>query len=106
MKSISKPATNRIKRISEVLSSYMFNLYYLKGKDIVLSDFLSRMKGDKSDPHEVIPISFSSHSILTGHYYTYLKLPSETYGVETRSQTKAVGTQKSAWIRQSCGFST
>ena len=39
---------------------------------MVLSDFLSRMEGDKSDSNEVIPVSFNSHSILTGHYYAFL----------------------------------
>ena len=39
MKSKMEPATNRIKRLLEVLSSYSFNLYYIKGKDMVLSDF-------------------------------------------------------------------
>ena len=34
----------------------------LKGKDMVLNDFLSGIEGDKSDPHEVIPISFNSPS--------------------------------------------
>ena len=42
MKSKREPATNRIKRLLEVLSSYSFNLYYIKGKDMILSDFLSR----------------------------------------------------------------
>ena len=42
IKSKMEPATNRIKRLLEVLSSYSFNLYYIKGKDIVLSDYLSR----------------------------------------------------------------
>ena len=37
-----EPATTRIKRLFELLSSYSFNLYYIKGKDMVLSDFLSR----------------------------------------------------------------
>ena len=50
-----EPATNRIKRLLEVLSYYSFNLYYIKGKDMVLSDFLSRKPGDKSDPHQIIP---------------------------------------------------
>ena len=35
-----EPPTNRIKRILEVLSAYSFNLYHIKGKDMVLSDFL------------------------------------------------------------------
>ena len=47
MKSKMEPATNRIKRLLEVLSSYSFNLYYIKGKDMVLSDYLSRQMGDK-----------------------------------------------------------
>ena len=41
MRSKVEPAT-RIKRLLEVLSSYSFNLYYIKGKDMILSDFLLR----------------------------------------------------------------
>ena len=33
-------ATTRIKRLLELISSYSFNLYYRKGKDMVLNDFL------------------------------------------------------------------
>ena len=51
------------------------------------------MEGDKTDHHEVIPISFNFHSLLTGHCYTFFKLPIETYTVVTRSQTEAVETQ-------------
>ena len=39
MRSKVEPATNRIKRLLEVLSAYSFNLYYIKGKDMILSDF-------------------------------------------------------------------
>ena len=42
MRSEVEPATTRIKRLLEVLSSYSFNLYYIKGKDVILSNFLSR----------------------------------------------------------------
>ena len=59
MKSKVEPATNRIKRLLEVLSSYSFNLYYMKGKDMILSDFLSRQIEDDSNSHEIIPISFN-----------------------------------------------
>ena len=38
--------TTRIKRLLEVLSSYSFNLYYIKGRDMILSAFLSRQKHD------------------------------------------------------------
>ena len=37
----AEPATTRIKQLSELISSYSFNLYYMKGKDMILSDFLS-----------------------------------------------------------------
>ena len=48
MRSKAEPATTRIKRLLELLSSYSFNLYYIKRKDMVLSDFLSRQKTDDS----------------------------------------------------------
>ena len=41
IKSKAEPATTRIKRLLEVISSYSFNLYCMKGKDMILSDFLS-----------------------------------------------------------------
>ena len=34
-------ATTRVKRLLELISSYSFNLYYMKGKDMILSDFSS-----------------------------------------------------------------
>ena len=68
MKSKMEPATNRIKRLLEILSSYSFNLYYIKGKDMVLSDFLSWQIGDDSDPHEIIPISLNIKEVLKENY--------------------------------------
>ena len=41
IKSKIEPATARTKRLLELISSYSFNLYYMKGKDMILSDFLS-----------------------------------------------------------------
>ena len=64
IKSKLEPAYNRIKRLLEVLSSYTFSLYYMKGKDMVLNDFLSRMEKVKSDPHDIIFIYLNSHSML------------------------------------------
>ena len=63
------PATTRIKRLLELISSYSFNLYYMKGKDMILSDFLSRQMHDTSDPHEIIPISFNMYKTLNEVYY-------------------------------------
>ena len=42
IKSKAKQVTTRIKILLELLSLYSFNLYYMKGKDMILSDFLSR----------------------------------------------------------------
>ena len=44
IKSKAEPATTRIKRLLELISSYSFNLYYIKGKDMVLSDFFVKTK--------------------------------------------------------------
>ena len=81
-----EPATNRIKRLLETLSSYSFNFYYIKGKDMILSDFLSRQIEDDSDPHEIIPISFNIREILQENYLNIVK---DTYMVQTRSQANA-----------------
>ena len=69
MKSKVELVTTRIKRLLELLSSYSFNLYYIKGKDMVLHNFLSRHKIDDSNPHEIIPISFSLRRVLHENYY-------------------------------------
>ena len=41
IKSNMELATTIIKRLLELISSYSFNLHYIKGKDMILSDFLS-----------------------------------------------------------------
>ena len=85
----------RIKRLLELLSSYSFNLYYIKGKDMVLSDFLSRQKTDNSNPYEIIPISFGLRRVLHESYYKISDLTrtvdsgTDIYLVQTRSQTKS-----------------
>ena len=89
IKSKAAPATATIKRQLELISSYSFNLYYIKGKDMVLSDFLSRQNHDNSNPHEIIPISFNTYKLLNDEYYTIGK--TENYLVQTWSQTKSSG---------------
>ena len=42
IKSKAELATVRIKGLLELISSYSFNLYYIKEKDMILSDFLPR----------------------------------------------------------------
>ena len=80
-----EPATTRIKRLLELISSYSFYLYYMKGKDMILSDILSRQKNGDSNPHEIIPISFNMCQILDDNYY------SEKYLIQTRLQAKSSG---------------
>ena len=81
IKSKAEPVTTRIKRLLELISSYSFNLYYIKGKDMILSNFLSRQNQDDSNPQEVIPISFNMHNLLHEKYYDIGK--SEKYLVQT-----------------------
>ena len=69
MKSKMEPPSARIKRLLEVLSAYSFNFSYMKGKNMTLSDFLSRIKVDKSNPHEIIPSSFDLQEVLKDKYY-------------------------------------
>ena len=68
IKSKAELATTRIKRLLELISSYSFNLYYMKGKDMILSEFLSIQKHNDSYPLEITLISFNMHSILQDKY--------------------------------------
>ena len=99
MRSKVEPATDRIKRLLEVLSAYSFNLYYIKWKDMILSDFLSRQDISDKDTREIIPISFNMRSVLQDKYYNIDK-DREKYMIQTRSQMKASGVQllRGAWF--------
>ena len=92
MRSKVEPFTNRIKRLLEVLSAYSFNLYYIKGKDMILSDFLSRQDPGDEDSKEIIPISFNMKLVLQDKYYNVSE-KEEKYMVQTRSEMKASGVQ-------------
>ena len=94
MRNKVEPATTRIKRLLEVLSSYSFNLYYIKGKYMILSDFLSMQNVYDSNPHEIIPISFNLRTVLQDKYYN-LEGENARYMIQTRSQMKASGVQLS-----------
>ena len=69
LKSKAELATTRIKRLLECICSYSFNSYYIKGKDMILSDFLSWQKHDNSDLDEIIPISLNMLNVLHDRYY-------------------------------------
>ena len=89
LKSKTEPATTRLKRLLEVLSPYSFNLYYMKGKDMILSDFLSRQRIDRSNPYEIIPIYFDMKAISNDKYYNVGK--ENRYLVQRHSQSKNTG---------------
>ena len=91
LKSKAELTTTRIKRLLEVLSAYSFNLYYIKGKDMILSDFLSRQRTDDSNPHEIIPISYAMQAILTGRYYNIGQRQESRYLIQTQPQAKISG---------------
>ena len=95
MRSKAEPTMTRIKRLIELLSPYSFNLYYMKGKDMVLSDFLSRQKMDDSNPHKLIPISFTLKSQVDNHFYRINNESdqprTDRYLVQTKSQAKSSG---------------
>ena len=52
------PATDRIGLLIDKLLDIPFNLYYVKGKDLILTDFLSRIRANRRNPKKLIPISF------------------------------------------------
>ena len=58
----------------------------IKGKDMLLSDFLWRQSTDNSKPHEIIPISFNMYQVLHEKYYNTKK-----YFIQTQSQTRSSG---------------
>ena len=91
MKAKSLPATTRIMRLLEILSGYAFNLYFVKGKDMKICDFLSRIDVDRGNPGEVIPISFNSFSMLNTMRKVTLQQANKLL-IATRSSTKAEGT--------------
>ena len=76
-------------KLLELISSYSFNLYYIKGKDMVLSDFLSRQNHDYSNPHEIIPISLNMYQVLYKNYYNIGN--TGNYLIQTQSQMKSSG---------------
>ena len=85
LKAKTKPATTRIMRLLDRLAAYSFNLYYVKGRDMIMVDYLSRHRTKDSDTSELIPISFCP---LTSYYKS---LEENAYCIGTRASAKAAG---------------
>ena len=90
IKSKIEPAAIRIKRLLELISSYSFNLYYMKGKDMILSDFLSKQNNKDSNPNEIIPILFDMYQILENNLEKFFD---DKYLIQRCSQAKSSGIQ-------------
>ena len=88
MKAKAELATTRIKCLLEQLASYSFNLYYVKCKDMILGDYLSRHRHRYDDPNDLIPISFC----LTRPVNPESKIP-VSLPMLTRWSAKAVGVE-------------
>ena len=110
MKSKELPTTDRIIRILQRLGRFSFHLYYVKGKDMILCDFLSRSKCDDTDPHNLIPIAFHQMELepvqfnpneILEYFYSLEELgycivveklePEQKYFIMTRSAAQQTG---------------
>ena len=69
MKGKHPPTTDRIARLLFGLNAFNFHLYYVKGKDMILCDFLSRIAVDEGDPMDLVPVSFNTFTILQDYYF-------------------------------------
>ena len=109
LKSKNPPTTNRIIRLLQAYENFDFHLYYIKGKDMILADYFSRVPADQDSAEELIPIAFTqlqavefNPTKILEDYYDFKedgKLPIygsgyykvEEYKVMSRSQSKAQG---------------
>ena len=66
-------------RLLDHLSAYIFNLYYLKCKDMILVDYLSGHRNEYEDPSDLIPVSSCRLRDV------------ETFCIGTRTSIKASG---------------
>ena len=87
------PPTGRIGRLLFGLSQFTFHLYYVKGKDMILCDFLSRVAADGGDPMDLIPVAFNTFTILKERYshMAEFKCMMAELKVMTRIQRAAAG---------------
>ena len=67
----------------------------MKGKDMILSDFLLRQNNEDSNPNEIIPISFDMYNILESNLNSFHKnnnFGDSKYLIQMLSQAKTSGT--------------
>ena len=60
-----QPKTKRIERLLEKLQGFNFVVYYVKGKDLKIADWMSRAPiADEEDPRIVTPVSVTIRDLL------------------------------------------
>ena len=89
MRAKTEPATTRIMRLLDRLSAYSFNLYHVKGRDMILSDYLSRHRQRDLDPSELIPTRFCC--LKTYRSIIDDRIGEEIFCIKTRASAKASG---------------
>ena len=72
LKAKREPPTLKLKKLIENLSEYKFDIYFLKGKEMHISDFLSRHPDDEDSPNEIIPIAFMLKELETEKFPDHL----------------------------------
>ena len=89
MNAKTEPATTRIMRLLDRLFTYSFNLYYVKGRDMILSDYLSRHRQKYLYPSELTPIS----SCCLRVYGSLIndRIGEDIFCIKTRSSAKMAG---------------
>ena len=90
------PTTNRIVRLLQELNRFDFHLYYVKGKDMILADYFSRVPADQDSAEELIPIAFEMNELKAVEYNTEyilhnIETAKESMLMMRRSQAKAQG---------------
>ena len=93
MKAKHAPTTDRIGRLLFGLSHFTFHLYNVKGKDMILCDFLSRVAADGGDPMDLVPVAFNTFTILKERYshMAEFKTMMAELKIMTRVQRAAAG---------------
>ena len=61
LKAKTEPVTPRIMHLLDRLSSYSFNLYYVKGRDMIIVDYVSRHRQPDNDLIRINSHQFLSH---------------------------------------------
>ena len=85
LKAKPETAITRIMRLLDRLAAYSFNLDYVKGRDMIMVDYLSCHLTKGSDASELIPISFCAITRC------YRCLEENAYCIDMRASAKVAG---------------